>query len=190
MASTCAAYGNRIEGRCFKDEVCGRLADARKRTTFDASECNSAITVRDDKVVGCEREWLRITPNREKCLVRACAADMDLAAGERRQIKHMRRLTKLKQYEIGRVYDVVSRDLPDRDESARKPLRTWSDFDAADHTRRVARAQRMLVVVNADEIARARSGRCQRDRGQAHAASRCCGNLSRHTDVAEAVASI
>jgi hypothetical protein len=115
---------------------------------------------------------------------------VDPRALQKVEVEDVGRLAELEEHEVGRINDVVARDLADRDQPPLQPFRAWSDPNALDDARGVAGAECVFMVRDANMLRCASATRLRRSGGQLQRASGRCGNLAGHADVAQAVTSV
>ena len=166
------------------------FGDACARAALHAGKCNGAVAVGDHEVVGGELGFLGVAAEGKERLAFMGAAHMDLAASKCGEIKDMGRLTEFEEQEVGRVHNIVARDLSDGDQPTLHPLGAWADLHALDHARGVARAHRGLVVGDAHDVCGAGGSGRELNLGKSQRSSGRCGDLARHADMTKAVTTV
>ena len=115
-----AAHGGRLKIGGLEQDVRGRLRHAAVLATHDASECDGALLVGNDKIASIERVSLAVERG-EGFTFRSAAHDD--AAIQLRRIESMQRLAHFHQHVVRDVHDVVDGPQADALEFLLQPVR-------------------------------------------------------------------
>ena len=180
-----SADGNRIEVGRLDQHVAGRFRDFRRRPAHHAADGHRHASVGNHahvrvKTIGLVVDGLdRLTGEG--------TADDDLRAVEFRIVERVQRLPAFHHHVVRDIDHVVDQPNADRRQTIRQPIGTWPHADAANHPRRVARAQIGAIDAHADEVFHSRLAFRRTSRGDRQGAIPQHGNFPRDADMAQAI---